>query len=38
MINSLILVGRIVRQPELIEENEHKCCYITIARPRNFKN
>lgn len=38
MINSLVLVGRIVRQPELIEENEHKCCYTTLAIDRYFRN
>lgn len=37
-MNNLVLVGRIVRQPELIEENEHKCCYITLAINRYFKN
>lgn len=37
-MNNLMLVGRIVRQPELSEENEHKCCYITLAINRNFKN
>lgn len=37
-MNNLVLVGRIVRQPELIEENEHKCCYITLAITRNYKN
>lgn len=37
-MNNLVLVGRIVRQPELIEENEYKCCYITLAINRCFKN
>lgn len=38
MINSLVLIGRIVKQPELSKENDHKCCYITLASNRNFKN
>ena len=37
-MNNLVLVGRLVRQPKLIEENEHKCCYITLAITRNYKN
>lgn len=37
-MNNLILVGRLVKKPELIEENEHKCCYITLAINRDFKN
>lgn len=37
-MNSIMLVGRIVRQPKLIEENEHKCCYITLAINRDFRN
>ena len=37
-MNNLVLVGRLFNQPELIEENEHKCCYITLAITRNYKN
>lgn len=37
-MNNLILVGRLFKQPKIIEENEHKCCYITLAINRNFKN
>ena len=37
-MNNLVLVGRLFNQPELIEENEHKCCYITLAINRYFKN
>ena len=37
-MNYLVLVGRIFRQPKLIEKNEHKCCYITLAITRNYKN
>lgn len=38
MINSLVLIGRIVGEFKLTEEEGHKCCYITIASPRNFRN
>jgi single-strand DNA-binding protein len=39
MLNQLVLVGRIVRQPELREaENSKKYSYITLAVPRSFKN
>ena len=37
-MNNLVLVGRLFNQPELIEENEHKCCYITLAIDRYFRN
>ncbi len=39
MLNQLVLVGRIVRKPELREaENKKKYSYITLAVPRSFKN
>jgi len=39
MLNQLVLVGRIVRQPELREaENSKKYSFITLAVPRSFKN
>ena len=39
MLNQLVLVGRLVRQPELKEsENKKKYTYITLAVPRSFKN
>lgn len=38
MINNIMLIGRIANNPKLIEENEHKCCYITLANNRDFKN
>lgn len=38
MNNLVVLVGRLVKKPEIIEENGHKCCYITLAINRNFKN
>ena len=39
MLNQVVLVGRLVRDPELIEtENNKKQSRITIAIPRSFKN
>ncbi len=39
MLNQLVLVGRLVRDPELREsENKIKYAYITLAVPRSFKN
>ena len=39
MLNQLVLVGRIVRKPELREaENTKKYSFITLAVPRSFKN
>lgn len=39
MLNQIILVGRLVRKPELREsENKKKYAYITLAVPRSFKN
>ena len=39
MLNQLVLVGRLVRNPELREsENNRKYTYITLAVPRSFKN
>lgn len=39
MLNQTILVGRLVRQPELREnENGKKMSFITLAVPRSFKN
>ena len=39
MLNQLVLVGRLVREPELREsENKVKFAYITLAVPRSFKN
>lgn len=39
MLNQVVLVGRIVRDPELIEtENNKKQSRITLAIPRSFKN
>lgn len=37
-MNNLVLVGRLFNQPKLIEENEHKCCYITLTIDRYFRN
>ena len=39
MLNQLVLVGRLVKKPELREsENNTKYAYITLAVPRSFKN
>ena len=39
MLNQLVLVGRLVKNPELREsENKIKYAYITLAVPRSFKN
>ena len=39
MLNQVVLVGRLVRDPELVEtETEKKMSRITIAIPRSFKN
>ncbi len=39
MLNQLVLVGRIVKKPELREaENNKKYSFITLAVPRSFKN
>ncbi len=39
MLNQVVLVGRLVKDPELIEtETNKKMSRITIAIPRSFKN
>ena len=39
MLNQVILVGRLVKTPEVLEnENGTKRSIITLAVPRNFKN
>lgn len=39
MLNQLVLVGRLVKKPELREsENNKKYSFITLAVPRSFKN
>ncbi len=39
MLNQIILVGRLVKTPEVIEsESGKKMSYITLAIPRSFKN
>lgn len=39
MLNQVVLVGRLVKDPELIEtETNKKMTRITIAIPRSFKN
>ena len=39
MLNQLVLVGRLVKKPELKEaESKKKFAFITLAVPRSFKN
>lgn len=39
MLNQVVLVGRLVQDPEIKElENEVKTSYITLAVPRSYKN
>lgn len=39
MLNQLVLVGRLVKKPELKEAgNSKKYSFITLAVPRSFKN
>lgn len=39
MLNQTVLVGRLVRDPELFtSENGNKGSYITLAVPRSYKN
>ena len=39
MINQIVLVGRLVSDPEIKEtENGNKVSYITLAVPRSYKN
>lgn len=38
MLNQIILVGRLVSDPEINETENGKVCKITLAIPRSFKN
>ena len=39
MLNQVVLVGRLVKDPQLVEtETNKKMSRVTIAIPRNFKN
>lgn len=39
MLNQVVLVGRLIKDPELVEtENNKKVSRITLAIPRSFKN
>ena len=39
MLNQIVLVGRLVRTPEIKQQdNDKKRCNITLAVPRSYKN
>ncbi len=38
MLNQIILVGRLVQDPEIKELGENKVSYITLAVSRSYKN
>ena len=38
MLNQAVIVGRIVSQPEIKEENGKKYSNLTLAVPRSYKN
>ena len=38
MLNQAILIGRIVREPELVQTEKGNVSNITLAVPRSFKN
>ena len=38
MLNQVVLVGRLVRNPELIDYSKGKYAKITLAVPRSYKN
>lgn len=39
MLNQIVIIGRLVREPEIKEsEGGHKYTSITLAVPRNYKN
>ena len=38
MLNQAVLVGRIVKEPELKNTDKGKVTNITLAVPRSFKN
>ena len=38
MLNQIVLVGRLAKNPEIIKENEKEKAVITLAVPRSYKN
>jgi len=38
MLNQLVLVGRLTKQPEVKELKDKKVTHITLAIPRSYKN
>lgn len=38
MLNQVVLIGRIVRDLELVKKDTSKYCRLLLAVPRSFKN
>lgn len=38
MTNQLVLIGRLIKEPEIVETESKKNCNVTIAVNRNYKN
>ena len=38
MLNQVVMVGRLVSDPEVVKEGEKELSTITLAIPRSFKN
>lgn len=38
MLNQVVIIGRLVKTPEIIEKEERKVSDVTLAVPRNYKN
>ena len=38
MLNQVLLVGRLVKEPTLTENEKVKMCFITLAVQRSYKN
>lgn len=38
MLNQVVIVGRLVKKPEILEKDEKQVCNLTLAVPRSYKN
>lgn len=38
MLNQVFIIGRIAKEPELLERDEKQVCNLTLAVPRTYKN